>query len=324
MRRLILRPGAIGDTIVSLPALEHLCGNVEAEIWVPARNLPLVRHVAPARSFQEVQLDLLEIDPPPALVARLCTFDEVVSWYGAAREEFRTALAATGVTAKFFHALPPEGAGCHAVDFYLKQVGAWSEGQAAAVPWIPVQRRACGPPAGPSGVLCGAGAPACRVDTRVNERAARRHIRSLTVAAQKPGGDPPSGYIAIHPFSGSPRKNWPLNDFGKVAARLAAAADRRVEWCAGADEALDGARRFETLDGVAQWLAGAALYLGNDSGISHLAAACGTPSVVVFQASDSRVWAPRGPCVTVLEQPQPEQAVTAGLELLRFGASCRT
>ena len=87
MRRLVIRPGAIGDTIVGLPALERLCsaesGAGSAEIWAPSRNLPLVRHIAPARSFTSVQLDLLEIDPPPALIEKLRSFDEIVSWYGA-------------------------------------------------------------------------------------------------------------------------------------------------------------------------------------------------------------------------------------------------
>ena len=131
MRRLVIRPGGIGDTIVSLPALEHLCHGepgVEAEIWAPARNLPLVAHLAPVRSLAEVQLDLLEIDPPARLIERLRSFDEVVSWYGAARPEFRTSLEAAGVRARLLTAIPPQGTGCHAVDFYLQQVGAETGG----------------------------------------------------------------------------------------------------------------------------------------------------------------------------------------------------
>ncbi len=272
MRRLVIRPGGIGDTIVSLPALEHLCHGqpgVEAEIWAPARNLSLLRHIAPARSFAEVQLDLLEIDPPPRLLKRLRSFDEVVSWYGAARAEFRTALEATGVRARLLAAIPPENAGCHAVDFYLQQVGAETEGRAESVPRIPARR----------------------------------------------GGGAEQGYIAIHPFSGSARKNWPLERFQRVAERLRAETGRGVEWCAGPEEELDGARRFETLQSVAEWLSRAALYLGNDSGISHLAAACGTPSGVIFQASDPRVWAPRGSWVKVLVRPDTGDVLEAGREL---------
>jgi ADP-heptose:LPS heptosyltransferase len=269
MRRLVIRPGAIGDAIVSLPALEHLCRGVEAEIWAPARNLPLLRHIAPVRSFEEVQLDRLEIDAPARLIERLRAFDEVLSWYGAAREEFRAALEATGVRARLLTAIPPQNAGCHAVDYYLQQVGVETAGQPESVPRIPARR----------------------------------------------GGGAQQGYIAIHPFSGSARKNWPLERFQRVAERLRAVTGRGVEWCAGPEEELDGARRFETLQRVAEWLSRAALYLGNDSGISHLAAACGTPSGVIFQASDPRVWAPRGDWVRVLVRPDSRDVFETGLEL---------
>ena len=45
---------------------------------------------------------------------------------------------------------------------------------------------------------------------------------------------------------------------------------------------------------LARLLAGTALYIGADSGVSHLAAALGAPCLSIFQASDPRVWGPRG------------------------------
>jgi ADP-heptose:LPS heptosyltransferase len=42
------------------------------------------------------------------------------------------------------------------------------------------------------------------------------------------------------------------------------------------------------------------LYLGNDSGISHLAAACGTPTVALFGPTDPHIWAPLGPRVKII------------------------
>ena len=237
MRRLVIRPGAIGDTIVGLPALERLCAensNVEyAEIWAPARNLPLLRHIAPVHSFTSVQLDLLEIDPPPALIERLRTFDEIVSWYGAMREEFSAALRSVGVPFRLLRALPPESVGCHAVDFYLRQAGFEAAVALRLAPCLPVPRRA---------------------GTR---------------------GD---GFIAIQPFSGSRKKNWDLALFQAAAAHLTEMTGLPCEWCVGPEEELPGTLRFDGLDEVANWLSGAALYLGNDSGISHLAAACGVPS----------------------------------------------
>jgi ADP-heptose:LPS heptosyltransferase len=54
-----------------------------------------------------------------------------------------------------------------------------------------------------------------------------------------------------------------------------------------------------TLEELAGVLAGGRLCVGNDSGVSHLAAALGTPTVAVFGATDPAVWAPRGERVTI-------------------------
>jgi len=104
----------------------------------------------------------------------------------------------------------------------------------------------------------------------------------------------------IHPFSGSARKNWPLERFAQLAETLAERMP--VEWCVGPEESLPWqARRFDNLYDLAAWLASARLYIGNDSGISHLAAAAGAPVVAMFGATDPRVWSPRGPRVEVVE-----------------------
>ncbi len=88
----------------------------------------------------------------------------------------------------------------------------------------------------------------------------------------------------IHPFSGSARKNWPLERFRELAARLA----MPVRWCAGPEEALNDAVRFENLYDLACWLSSARVYIGNDSGLTHLAAAVGVPVVAIFGPTDRR------------------------------------
>jgi ADP-heptose:LPS heptosyltransferase len=121
-------------------------------------------------------------------------------------------------------------------------------------------------------------------------------------------------FIAIHPFSGSPKKNWPLESFRQVAARLPLPA----EFSAGPAEALDAAHRFDDVWQLARWLASARLYLGNDSGVSHLAAAVGTPAIAIFRASDPRVWGPRGRggCVILEGEPTPDDVLRAAGSLL--------
>jgi heptosyltransferase III len=248
VRRLIIRPGGIGDCILSLPAIEHLRAEY-TEVWVPAALVPLIRF-AEARALTSTGIDLLGlpgVEPPEGLIARLREFDSIVSWYGANRKEFRGQVRALGLSFHFLDALPERGAKVHAADFFLRQV----DGNDRAVPRIE-----CGP-----------------------------------VAAR---GD----FAVIHPFSGSARKNWPLSRFRELASRLV----MPVRWCAGPEETLDGVERFDDLYELARWLASARLYVGNDSGITHLAAAVGTSVVAVFGPTDAEVWAPRGERVAVVRR----------------------
>jgi heptosyltransferase III len=244
-RRLIIRPGGIGDCILSVPAIEHL-HTAYTEVWVPSPIVPLIRG-AETRAIASTGIDLLGlpgVEPPAGLIARLRSFDSIVSWYGANRAEFREAVHALGLSFQFLKALPDPGARIHAADFFLSQVG--SEGLA-------VPRIACEP----------------------SER-----------------GD----FVVIHPFSGSTGKNWPLERFREVAERLGTP----VRWCAGPEEVLHAAARFDSLYELGCWLASARIYIGNDSGITHLAAAVGAPVVAIFGPTDPAVWAPRGEHVSVV------------------------
>ena len=100
-------------------------------------------------------------------------------------------------------------------------------------------------------------------------------------------------FAVIHPFSGSPSKNWPLERFQALAKELERVMP--VTWCAGEeDPPLARAVRIGDLYELACWLAQARLYIGNDSGITHLAAAVGTPVLALFGPTDPEVWAPRG------------------------------
>lgn len=256
MRRLILRPGAIGDFLVSLPALEYLRAEY-TEVWTTGANRPLVRFADHVESLAASGIDRAGLTGDPItgpLYDRLATFDQIISWYGSNRPEFRQAVADLPFT--FHTALPSEGSPCHAVDFYLDQVGA------------------------PRGAI-----PSLAIPSR-NE-----------------------GWLAIHPYSGSPRKNWPLANFEAVAESMRVP----VRWTAGPEEPLPQATRFDDLFDLATWLAGASAYLGNDSGISHLAAAVGIPVVALFGPTDPAIWAPRGPHVTVLRTPIDVPAVADAL-----------
>ena len=123
MRRLIIRPGAIGDFIVSLPALECLRTDY-LEVWTASAHVPLVRFADAARSIAGSGIDLLGIGETSrleGLIGELRSFDSIVSWYGTGRQEFRDVVRKLGLPFQFFPALPPQGSGVHATDFYLEQ-----------------------------------------------------------------------------------------------------------------------------------------------------------------------------------------------------------
>jgi heptosyltransferase-3 len=123
-------------------------------------------------------------------------------------------------------------------------------------------------------------------------------------------------FAVIHPFSGSPRKNWPMERFRELAESIG----MPVRWCAGPEEDLDGAARIGNLHELACWIRSARVYVGNDSGITHLAAAAGARVVAIFGPTDPAVWAPRGDRVRViagtLDEIKVEQVLDAVRELL--------
>jgi heptosyltransferase-2 len=120
--------------------------------------------------------------------------------------------------------------------------------------------------------------------------------------------------IAIHPGSGSPRKNWGLEKWIVTARELLNLNPQpELLWVGGeADEerlnAVEDAfgksvriARHLPLPHLAAVLARCRLFLGHDSGISHLAAAVGTRCVLLFGPTDPAIWAPANAHVVVME-----------------------
>jgi ADP-heptose:LPS heptosyltransferase len=127
--------------------------------------------------------------------------------------------------------------------------------------------------------------------------------------------------VIIHPGSGSRRKNWPRERF-LILAEILSARDRTVTWCVGpAEQDFPLPRKSAVLQAgslvaLARELASARLYIGNDSGITHLAAAVGCRTVAIFGPTDPYVWAPLGPHVAVVyDTPWPTvEAVIEGIK----------
>ena len=115
----------------------------------------------------------------------------------------------------------------------------------------------------------------------------------------------------LHAGSGSTKKNWPLDRFREIARRLRSDAGRQVVWLSGPAEQDRGTLASLgpeeivladlSLEQVAAVLALADVYVGNDSGITHIAAAVrrpggrATPTVALFGPTDPQIWGPQGP-----------------------------
>lgn len=119
--------------------------------------------------------------------------------------------------------------------------------------------------------------------------------------------------LALHPGSGSEKKNWPEARWAELLQHLVRATEFNLLVVGG--EAEEGrlerltaslpacryqlARRLP-LAQLAQRLAGCAAYVGHDSGITHLAAALGLPTLALWGGSVEAVWRPLGDNVTVV------------------------
>jgi len=126
-------------------------------------------------------------------------------------------------------------------------------------------------------------------------------------ARERTRGLPP-GFVAVHPGSGSPTKNWPIERFAAVARRLAAGqpwllvlgpAEAQMSELEGSVVARNWPVR--TLGAA---LSRAGVFVGNDSGASHLAAASGAPTLALFGPTDPALWAPVAPSVATLCAPR--------------------
>ncbi len=272
----MIHPGALGDVLLAVPALRTLRAGSDA-IVVAAQPrigaLLVALGVADrALTFDALGLDALFTDAPLAAdapVARhVAPAARVVCWFGARDGHFAQRLRAIAPDAVL---APPAGTTMPVWQHLLDTVGT----------------RADRAPITVSPVLVDEGHDALRVA----------------------GWDGRARVVVVHPGAGGAAKRWPVEGFVDVVDGIDATLVVH-EGPADTDAVhafTERARRpalrlldppLPTLAGV---LATAAAYLGNDSGVSHLAAAIGARAVVLFTEA-ARPWAPWSPtarCLTV-------------------------
>jgi ADP-heptose:LPS heptosyltransferase len=127
----------------------------------------------------------------------------------------------------------------------------------------------------------------------------------------------PATYILIHPTATMRTKQWPERNFAALADRLHALSGLPVIFSSAPREAqvlLDIGRHAKIghrywsdlgLDDLLALIDGCLLFIGNDSGPTHAAAALGRPLVVVWGSSDFEVWHPWETEYEVVRQELP-------------------
>lgn len=155
------------------------------------------------------------------------------------------------------------------------------------------------------------------IDRRPDQRLIRAFTRHADASLPQPRRNP-GGPIVVHLGAGSESKRWPLDRWASLIAALRA-RDYTVNVLAGEVEAEQFSaaerRRFDGLGGrvltaladLADAIRPACLYIGCDSGPTHLAAQLAVTTLALFGPTSPRRWAPYGPLVRVLapEAPAP-------------------
>ncbi len=305
MRRiLVLRGGALGDFIVTLPALAllrrrwplarlELAGNATAAQLAVNRGL-----LDAAHSQHEARWSALFGDEalPAEFAHWLASFDLVVNFWpdpdGDLRRRFPLHADQVFLTGDAMPGSAPASAHYAAP---LQSLGLAFAGGADEL-WFPLSPL---PP-------------------RASDRPTAPPAQRTT--------------LCVHPGSGSARKNWPTESWLALLASLADTSPLLLilgeaelpRWSALASARFPRATTLlqPPLEEVITHLSACRLFLGHDSGISHLAAACGAPCVLLFGPTDAMTWAPPAPRVQVLQRgPDPASipladvraAVTAAL-----------
>ena len=124
---------------------------------------------------------------------------------------------------------------------------------------------------------------------------------------------PEQPVAVIHPVAATPAKTWPAANFLEVAAHLKSSGLDPVFIGAPSDDLTQFQPAVQSsLDDVKALLARAALFVGNDSGPAHMAAAFGLPVIVLFGASDREIWGPWRTASQVLPlSSDPAQVIEA-------------
>ena len=294
-RVLVIRGGAIGDFILTLPALKALRDawpNAHVEILGYKHIAALAENRFYAQAVRSIEYGALasffarDADLPADLAKYFASFDLILNYLYDPDEIFRNNLRRCEVK----RLIPGPGRMDNS-EHAARQLARPIEEIGITVIDL-----------------------AERVFPSTDDRQfAREFLRDL-----------PQPIVAIHPGSGSEKKNWPIEKWTQLLESLDASSTSKAATCRptpklpliiisgeGDEKQIERLQdKFETalfaknlpLTQLAAILENA-IYIGHDSGISHLAAAAGAHCVLLFGPTDPKIWAPLNENARVLRAP---------------------
>jgi heptosyltransferase-2 len=272
VRILVLHPGALGDIILALPALDALRENAPGAEVTVAGNRDCLDAVAFGHADRMLSLGTLPLHHlyapgplPPQDLEFWRSFDRIISWTGAGDRQFEHNLREIHPDVRIASARPAPEETRHVSQIFVDSLD---------------------------------------LPGRIEAGLAR--VAPPAVAPREKAA------IALHPGAGSREKRWPAERFRALARRLADRGEQVVLLEGPAENGLGRTVAEGLSEENVQVVSGVPLaelvtrlaccrgFVGNDSGVSHLAAALGVPTVALFGPTRPEHWAPRGERVRVL------------------------
>jgi len=331
-RAVILQPGAIGDCVLTLPLAElmkeslrlgtvDILGHTEYIGVLPGRTcvdgirsmdlMDLHRLFTEPKTF-----DLADGDP---LIKTFADYAWIVTFLGEPDSDFEQNLIFTVNCSRSAEVItlsmkPPKDFSGHLTDFYIQQFI-----EQSGLSLKPRRTR-------PSDYLIKA--------TKADVSGGRELLKEIPATlgfeqARHRRVDFSKKLVVIAPGSGGLRKCWHLDNFLAVAKELISGGIEVIFLLGPAELERFSKANLKKINSVAGCLTDLSLaqvlgllscadwYLGNDSGITHLAAGLGVETIAVFGPTDPAVYGPVGPVVTVLKSSSKTFARKPSVSLQR-------
>lgn len=285
-RILVIRPGALGDILLTLPALHAL------RCHSPGANLTLMASRPAAELLRICGLvdDIVDVDRGDLASLFLPS--------GSLDSSVRDWLQGYGLVVSYLAKSVPDLSSCLNSSTQVVHCDVRGIWQSRVHASVYLQQS-----------LQSVGVAPCLSPPPLTWQPEEQRWADGWLSAHRLAGP----WLAIHPGSGSRIKNWPADRFAAIVRQARQRYGLRVLLVGGPADgsvigSLVGSLQDEEyvlaqdvpLPRLEALLRRCTLFLGNDSGVTHLAALVGVPVIVLFGPTDPQIWRPLGERVRVL------------------------